>query len=73
MSNPYKYYTKEEYLKYGDILETTEQIEARLARHQHNIEINKKMIQQHKKEWEEKTFNNRMYKLYNPKECEFIN
>lgn len=72
MSNPYKYYTKEEYLKYGDILETTEQIEARLKRHQNNKLENYYLSEQYRKEWEERTFETKIYKYYNPEECDFI-
>ena len=54
MSNNYKYYTKEDYLKYGSILETTEEIEARLKRHKNAGKKNKQQTEQNRKEWVER-------------------
>lgn len=74
MSNPYKYHTKEEYMKYGNLLETTEQIEERLKRHKKSQIENHFMSEQYNKEWEERTFYTKMYRIYNPDEyeCDFV-
>jgi hypothetical protein len=73
--NPYKYYTKEQYEEFGNILETTEQIEARLKKHKTDDYINKKLSQSYKNEWKDRIYETNQYKgfWYYPKnEPEFI-
>ena len=61
MINKYKYYTKEDYLKYGSILETTEEIDARLKRHENAEKQNKQQAEQYRKEWAERINESRYY------------
>ncbi len=49
--DPYKYYTKEQYEKYGCILETAIQIEQRILKHKLLDEENKKLMQKYRDEW----------------------
>ena len=39
--DPYKYYTKEQYEKYGSMLETAQEIDARIKTHKFENNINK--------------------------------
>ena len=59
-----EYYSKELYAKYGDILETKTDIEARLKKHEIINKKNKELTEQYRKEWEERTFINKIYKRY---------
>jgi hypothetical protein len=59
-----EYYSKEMYEKYGDILESKEDIEARLKKHDIINKKNKELTEQYRKEWEERTFMNKIYKRY---------
>lgn len=62
------YYTKDEYLKYGSILETESQIKARLAKHKKISDDNKKQSQQFKNEW----YSSKPYNKINNEDLEFI-
>jgi hypothetical protein len=55
MSDPYKYYTKEQYEQYGDILETASEIDAKIAKAKAREIQNRKQAEQYKKEWAERT------------------
>ena len=46
--DPYKYYTKEQYEKYGSMLETAQEIDARIKTHKFENNINKKMQESYK-------------------------
>ena len=59
-----EYYSKEQYAQYGDILESKSDIEARLKKHEIINNKNKELTEQYWKEWEDKTFINKMYKRY---------
>ena len=59
-----EYYSKEQYAQYGDILESKSDIEARLKKHEIINKKNKELTEQYRKEWEERTFINKMYKRY---------
>ena len=59
-----EYYSKEQYAQYGDVLESKSDIEARLKKHEIINKKNKELTEQYRKEWEEKTFINKMYKIY---------
>jgi hypothetical protein len=61
MDNKYKYYTKEQYLKYGNILETSEEIDARLKRHENAVKQNKQQIEEYRKEWKERINESKYY------------
>jgi len=60
----YKYYSKEDYIKYGDILESKSEIEARLKKHEIINKKNKELTEQYRKEYLERTFINTLYKRY---------
>ncbi len=72
--DPYKYHTKEQYEKYGDILETAEQIEARLNKHKRLEWENKRQAEIYSQEWAERTYYTKLYKHYTepPPEPDFI-
>lgn len=73
--DPYKYYTKEQYEEFGNILETTEQIETRLKKHKTDNYNNKKSCESYKNQWKDRTYETKQYKgfWYYPKnEPEFI-
>lgn len=73
--DPYKYYTKEQYEEFGNILETTEQIETRLKKHKTDNYNNKKSCEFYKNQWKDRTYETKQYKgfWYYPKnEPEFI-
>ena len=72
MSDPYKYYSKEQYEKYGDILETASQIDARLARAKNDERKNKILSDKYSQEWEERTYMTKLYKIYTRPEPDFI-
>ena len=55
------YYTKEQNEKYGTILETTEQIEARLKKHEILDKQNKRQAEQNKRDWVERIKESRFY------------
>jgi len=61
MDNKYKYYTKEQYLKYGNILETSEEIDARLKRNENAVKQNKQQIEEYRKEWKERINESKYY------------
>ena len=73
--DPYKYYTKEQYDTYGSMLETTEQIEARLNRNKIDTYNNNRIVNAIKNNWKDRTYETKQYKgfWYYPKnEPEFI-
>ena len=61
---PYKYYTKEQYEKYGSMLETAQEIDARIKTHKFENNINKKMQESYKNAWKERTFQTKQFKKY---------
>ena len=60
----YKYYTKEQYDKYGSILETAQQIDERLKNDKTQTYNNKKLMKSYKNEWKERTFQTKQFKNY---------
>jgi ureidoglycolate hydrolase len=85
--DPYKYHTKEQYEKYGDILETAEQIEARINKHKRLEWENKRQAEIYSQEWAERiaasrsesknsafeqTYYTKLYYQYNRPEPDFI-
>ena len=58
------YYTKEQYQKYGSMLETAQEIDARIKTHKIENIINKKMQESYKNEWKERTFQTKQFKKY---------
>ena len=59
-----EYYSKDTYKQYSDILESKSDIEARLIKHEIINKKNNELTEQYRKEWEERTFINKMYKRY---------
>lgn len=59
-----EYYSKELYAQYGDILESKSDIDARLKKHEISNKKNKELTEQYRKEWEERTFINKINKRY---------
>jgi hypothetical protein len=62
--DPYKYYTKEQYDTYGSMLETAQEIDARIKTHKIENIINNKMQESYKNEWKERTFQTKQFKKY---------
>jgi hypothetical protein len=62
--DPYKYYTKEQYEKYGSMLETAQEIDARIKTHKFENNYNKKMQESYKNAWKERTFQTKQFKKY---------
>ena len=62
--DPYKYYTKEQYGKYGSMLETAQEIDARIKTHKFENNYNKKMQESYKNAWKERTFQTKQFKKY---------
>jgi hypothetical protein len=60
----YKYYTKEQYEKFGSILETAQQIDARLKDNKTQNYNNNKLMKSYKNEWKERTFQTKQFKKY---------
>ena len=60
----YKYYTKEQYDKYGSVLETAQQIDERLKNNKIDNYNNKKLMKSYKNEWKERTFQTKQFKKY---------
>ena len=60
----YKYYTKEQYEKFGSILETAKQIDERLKNNKIDNYNNKKLMKSYKNEWKERTFQTKQFKKY---------
>ena len=60
----YKYYTKEQYEKFGSILETAQQIDERLKNNKIDNYNNKKLMKSYKNEWKERTFQTKQFKKY---------
>ncbi len=52
----YKYYTKEQYEKFGSILETAKEIDARLKDNKTQNYNNNKLMKSYKNEWKERKF-----------------
>lgn len=48
MTDQFKYYSQKEYMMYGSILETAEEIDRRIAKHQKIKEDNKKLCEKYK-------------------------
>ncbi len=72
MFDPYKYYTKEQYEQYGDILETASEIDAKIAKAKAREIQNRKQAEQYRKEWAERTYLTRLYNEYNRPDPDFI-
>jgi hypothetical protein len=71
----YKYYTKEQYEEYGNILETAQEIDERLNRNKKDNYNNTKVINAIKKNWKDRTYETYQYKgfwYYPPNDPEFI-
>jgi hypothetical protein len=51
-------------MDYSDILETPEQIQARLLKHKILDEQNKKLCESYREEWKQRTFMTKQYKPY---------
>jgi hypothetical protein len=71
----YKYYTKEQYEEYGNILETAKEIDERLNRNKIDNYNNTKLVNANKKNWKDRTYETYQYKgfwYYPPNDPEFI-
>ena len=62
--DPYKYYTKEQYEKYGSMLETAQEIDARIKTHKIENYNNNKLMKSYKNAWKERTFQTKQFKKY---------
>ena len=60
----YKYYTKEQYEEFGSILETAQQIDARLKDDKIENIKNNNLIKSYKNAWKERTFQTKQFKKY---------
>ena len=60
----YKYYTKEQYDKFGSILETAQQIDERLKDSKTQTYNNNKLMKSYKNAWKERTFQTKQFKKY---------
>ena len=60
----FKYYTKEQYEKFGSILETAKQIDERLKNNKIDNYNNEKLMKSYKNEWKERTFQTKQFKKY---------
>ncbi len=60
----YKYYTKEQYEEFGSILETAQQIDARLKDNKIQNYNNNKLMKSYKNEWKERTLQTKQFKKY---------
>jgi hypothetical protein len=60
----YKYYTKEQYDKFGSILETAQQIDERLKDNKTQTYNNNKLMKSYKNAWKERTFQTKQFKKY---------
>ena len=60
----YKYYTKEQYEEFGSILETAQQIDARLKDNKIENIKNNYLMKSYKNAWKERTFQTKQFKKY---------
>ncbi len=60
----YKYYTKEQYEEFGSILETAQQIDARLKDNKIENIKNNYLMKSYKNAWKEPTFQTKQFKKY---------
>ena len=60
----YKYYTKQQYEEFGSILETAQQIDARLKDNKIENIKNNYLMKSYKNAWKERTFQTKQFKKY---------